>query len=166
MSEITSNSLQAGGVGSTFQSIDLNNEKDRGLVRTAMKWWPGRWRGLSDTVKDEMAATLRQANQVMAVALATDSQNAYQAVSAIASIVRTAVMMEGQNQTDYWNNDKNERLDSGKATERLGVSDIVTRRPVMVDPTAIPEATDASEGVSEPVPISEQGIGQNDKSLP
>lgn len=39
-----------------------------------------------------------------------------------ANAVRAAavlVAMTGQNQTDDWNNDKNDRLDAGKATERV-----------------------------------------------
>ncbi len=83
------------------------------------------------------------------MAAAAEASEVVQAASAIASIVRTAVMMEGQNQTDHWNADKNDRLDSGKATERVGVGDIVTRRPVTVDPTALPETGP-----------------ENDKSLP
>lgn len=33
---------------------------------------------------------------------------------------RVVVQMDSINQTDYWNYDKNERLDAGKPTERVG----------------------------------------------
>jgi isoleucyl-tRNA synthetase len=43
------------------------------------------------------------------------------AAKTIGSIVRTAVAMEGQNQADEHMEAKEERLDSGKVTENIGL---------------------------------------------
>ncbi len=143
-----------GGAEST--SIDVESEKDRGLIREAIKRWPKRWRGLSDGLKDQFADALAQANARMLSAMnsAESVGEAVQAAGAIASIARTAVAMEGQNQTDYWNNDKNERLDSGKATERMSVMPQITLRGI-------------ADGDSDVLPVSEDGVaGGNGVALP
>ncbi len=145
-----------GGVGSTYKSIDLNNEKDRGAVRNAMRHWPRRWSDMDDGSKGEYAAALLLANKAAVAALrsAESTGELVQLTGAIASIVRTAVMMEGQNQTDYWNNDKNERLDSGKATERMSVMPQITLRGI-------------ADGDSDVLPVSEDGAtGGNGVALP
>lgn len=46
-----------------------------------------------------------------------EGDSALRAAATIANIVRTAVAIEGQEQVDYWNEDKNKRLDEGKNTE-------------------------------------------------
>lgn len=103
-------------------SLDMGSEKDRGLVREAMKRWPKRWRGLTDAVKDELAASLRAANSVaITLAQSDDPQVALDAAKTITSVVRTAVAMEGQNQADEHLEAKEERLDAGKATENVGI---------------------------------------------
>ncbi len=159
MSEELTTPNAPGGVGNSFGSIIPETEKDRGLMREAMKRWPKRWRGLNEKTKDEMAESLRRANEAAALAL-TECQDPAQVVSitgAIASIVRTAVMMEGQNQTDDWNQDKNERLDAGKATERVGVMPQITLR-------GIPDDDDTAGNV---LPVSENGdAGGNGDALP
>lgn len=43
---------------------------------------------------------------------------------------RVLVAMDAVNQTDYWNQDKNERLDSGKATERVGIAPVVIEQAI------------------------------------
>ncbi len=43
---------------------------------------------------------------------------------------QTLVLMEGQNQQDQSERSKNERLDSGKLTDRVGVDPVIIRRPV------------------------------------
>ncbi len=138
------------------QSLDVMSEKDRALIRQASKNWPRRWRGLSDATKDQFAEALVQANKRMCDAMSNAESlgEAVQAASSIASIVRTAVMMEGQNQTDYWNNDKNERLDSGKATERMSVMPQITLRGI-------------ADGDCDVLPVSEDGVtGGNGVALP
>ena len=103
-------------------SLDMGDEKDRGMARMAMRRWPRRWRGLTDAVKDEMAASLRAANSVaIQLAQSPDPDVALDAAKTIGSIVRTAVAMEGQNQADEHMEAKEERLDSGKATENIGI---------------------------------------------
>ena len=103
-------------------TLDLTDEKDRGMVREAMKRWPRRWRGLTEAVKEEMAASLRAANSVaIQLAQSPDPSVALDAAKTITSVVRTAVAMEGQNQADDHLEAKNERLDAGKATENVGI---------------------------------------------
>ncbi len=49
---------------------------------------------------------------------------------------RVLVAMDQVDQTDHWNADKNERLDEGKLTERHGIGDVISRRPIATtDPT-------------------------------
>ena len=103
-------------------TLDLTDEKDRGMVREAMKRWPRRWRGLTEAVKEEMAASLRAANSVaIELAQSNDPTVRLDAAKTITSVVRTAVAMEGQNQADDHLEAKNERLDAGKATENVGI---------------------------------------------
>lgn len=47
---------------------------------------------------------------------------------------RVLVAMDGQNQTDFWNQDKNERLDAGKTTENVGIAPVILRKPVPFQP--------------------------------
>ncbi len=103
-------------------SLDMGDEKDRAMTRMAMRRWPRRWRGLTDAVKDEMAASLRAANSVaIQLAQSPDPDVALDAAKTIGSIVRTAVAMEGQNQADEHMEAKEDRLDSGKVTENIGL---------------------------------------------
>jgi hypothetical protein len=103
-------------------TLDLTDEKDRGLVREAMKRWPRRWRGLTEAVKEEMAASLRAANSVaIQLAQSPDPSVALDAAKTITSVVRTAVAMEAQVQADEHLEAKEDRLDSGKATENVGI---------------------------------------------
>lgn len=108
-----------------FATLAASNEKDRGAVRTAMTRWPGRWKSIDDSKKAGFVDGLVEANDVARKCLhSQDSDTALAAAGTVASIVRTAAMMEAQNQQDYWSNDKNERLDAGKATERVGAVDV------------------------------------------
>lgn len=103
-------------------TLDLTDEKDRGMVREAMKRWPRRWRGLTEAVKEEMAASLRAANSVaIQLAQSPDPSVALDAAKTITSVVRTAVAMEGQCQADEHLEAKEDRLDAGKATENVGI---------------------------------------------
>ncbi len=43
---------------------------------------------------------------------------------------RTLATLDGLDQTDHWNADKNERLDAGKATERMAVEPVIVEKPV------------------------------------
>jgi hypothetical protein len=103
-------------------SLDMGDEKDRAMTRMAMRRWPRRWRGLTDAVKDELAESLRMANEAAQRLAANDNPEiALEGVKMIPSIVRTGVLMEAQCQADEHLADKNERLDSGKATENVGI---------------------------------------------
>lgn len=108
--------IAAGGAGT---SLDMASEKDRALIRTAMKRWPKRWRGLTDAHKDSFANGLVVANEAAVKMIADpthDPDLRLKAISAAASCARTAVMMEGQNQADEHEEEKCRRLDSGSPT--------------------------------------------------
>jgi hypothetical protein len=155
---MTSLAIHAGGA--ECSPLDLSTEKDRGMVRNAMRHWPKRWRGLNKAKKQEFVDSLTEANETARRQLQAETPAAaLAAASAVASIVRTAVMMEGHNQTDYWNADKNARLDAGKATERVGgvVMEVVGPRhanssnavraipdPAVDTPRQLPAAPDAN----------------------
>lgn len=109
--------------GGALTSLDMSSEKDRGMVRQAMKRRPKRWRGLADEVKDEFLEGLLGAHRkaVSVMQGAEDESVALKAVGEVGSIVRTAVMMEGQHQADEHLDEKNGRLDSGQITDAVRV---------------------------------------------
>ena len=76
-------------------SIDLTDPKDRGLIRTAMTWWPKRWRGLSPEFKDRCVDQLTTAIDEVG-----NVDDLAKRVATRVDIVRTAAMLEGQNQKD------------------------------------------------------------------
>lgn len=96
--------------------------RDAATVHKAISERPRRWRALDDKKKDNFVTGLDEAQTQMRAILAAsvDTETATEAAKAIASIVKTAVAIEGQEQTDEWNHDKNNRLDAGKATSRDG----------------------------------------------
>jgi hypothetical protein len=115
-----SNDVPAIPPGGAETAIDLASERDRGLVRQAMKNWPKRWAGLDAVKKATFTKQLADAGDAAANLLqASDADLALKAAATVASIVRTAAMMEGQNQADEHVEDKNSRLDQGKVTERV-----------------------------------------------
>lgn len=109
--------------GARFAAIDGTNERDRALVRTAIKRWPKRWRGLGDEQKEgfvsDLVAARQKAREVMDNS--HDPEAIIGAVEAINSCARTAVLMEGQVQADEHLEEKNSRLDNGQETESVGV---------------------------------------------
>lgn len=103
-------------------SLDMANPKDRAMLHEAIRRWPKRWRGLTDEFKDELAASLRMANETAKeLASKGDPETALEAIKMIPNIVRVGVAMEGQNQADEHLAEKNERIDTGKATENVGL---------------------------------------------
>ncbi len=56
--------------------------------------------------------------------------------NAIAAI-RTLATLDGIDQTDHWNQDKNDRLDSGKLTDRMSVQPQITLRGIPEDVTDV-----------------------------
>ncbi len=117
--------------GGTQSALDMSSEDDRAMVREAMKRWPKRWRGLSDDRKEGFISGLTEAGAVARQHLNSDDPGvALDAAKAVSSIVKTAVQMEAQIQADDHLQDKNARLDDGKATERIAVDPVVLERPV------------------------------------
>jgi len=115
--------------GGAVSALDPSTEKDRGLMRTAMARWPKRWRGMSEEKKDLFAKILGEAGEKAGTALqtTTDIDQQCKVIGEIASIVRTAVMMEAQNQSDDHLADKNGRLADGLPTERVETSPVEIR---------------------------------------
>jgi hypothetical protein len=109
----------------------MSNPDDQGLVRKAMRRWPKRWRGLTDEFKDELAGSLRLANEVAARGLTSDDPElALKAVAAVTGAVRTGIAMEAQVQADEHLAAKEERLDAGDPTENVQVVRVL-RPPIM-----------------------------------
>lgn len=109
----------SGGAG--FTAIDANDPKDHALVRQVVKRWPKRWRGIDDAKKTKFVEGLAAAHD-KAMSTMQDSHDpelAMQAASLVLSAVKTAAVLEGQNQADDHMEEKNARIDEGKATERV-----------------------------------------------
>lgn len=102
-------------------------------MRTAMTRWPKRWAGLTDEKKDFFAKILGDAAEKAGTALqsAGDVDTQCKVIGEIASIVRTAVMMEAQNQSDEHKHEAYERVDSGKPTEFIRHDGITVEVPEM-----------------------------------
>lgn len=88
------------------RSIDLADEKDRGLVRRLITRNP-RWK-LPEADKDEYMTTLREAGRVARAHL-SDPDSSLDAAKTASSIVKTAAMIEGQNQKDEHEDRQDER---------------------------------------------------------
>ncbi len=150
----TSETPEPGGEGSALARSGLLQDgpklKDdmRLVARAARLGW-----GVPKELKEQTIKRLGSIVAKTAVTIAAGEAGAvaaeYPADQNAIAAARALAALDGIDQTDHWNADKNDRLDSGKATERVGVGDIVTRRPVTVDPTALPETGP-----------------ENDKSLP
>jgi hypothetical protein len=68
--------------------------------------------------------------RVRVVASMTRIATASADVRAAATAARVLASMDGLNQADEHLADKNERIDSGKATDRIAVDPVVLERPV------------------------------------
>lgn len=81
--------------GGAESALDLTNEKDRGALRQALTWWPGRWSKMDQARRDRIVDELfRAVDEVEAI------DDPVVRVAARASLVKTAVMIEGQTQKD------------------------------------------------------------------
>lgn len=107
----------------TVGNLDLSKESDRGVLRRSLadpvERKQQRWGGLDDSLRRQAVKA-----QAYALKLATDKGN----VREIDSCVRTLAMLEGQHQTDEHLEDKNKRLDDGKATESQAIQVVYTNR--------------------------------------
>lgn len=68
--------------------------------------------------------------EIVARLTAVVARSGPEADSAAVQAARVLALMEGQNQTDHWNTDKNTRLDQGKTTDRVGIEPVIIERPV------------------------------------
>lgn len=87
--------IPSGGGG-----IDLTDPKDQALARQAMKNWPKRWRGLTAEFKERCTKQLQIAIDEADSLAMTGPEGVADAAKIRLSAVKTAVMMEGQNQSD------------------------------------------------------------------
>lgn len=89
--------MHAGGDGS---SLDLSGERDRGLIRKAVRQWPKRWAGLTPEFKarcmSQLAIAIDEADQIAM----TGPEGVAEAAKIRLSVVKTATAMELQNQKD------------------------------------------------------------------
>lgn len=110
MSDHEPNPIPPGGAETRFsENIDLANPKDAGLARQLMKNNPKRWQ-MSEADRERFTR-----NAMAAQDKAFDASD----LGAFAAVGRLIVTMEGQNQADELDRKKDERLDSGKATENM-----------------------------------------------
>jgi len=82
-----------------------------------MTRWPNRWRGLTDSFKERVVRDLEWAAEQARMA-----DDPIAGAKVMASVAKTVVAMEGQQQADDHLADKNARLDAGKPTEITGIS--------------------------------------------
>jgi hypothetical protein len=103
-------------------TLDMNNPKDQAFVHNFIKRRPKRWRGVTEAVKDRICETLEMAAIVAQKHMMNESPDVSLKAAAVAgSVGKTIQAIEGQNQADEHMEAKNERLDSGKATENIGI---------------------------------------------
>ena len=90
-------------------SLDMSNRYDRAAVRRVANQAGKRW-AVTDEFKAELIQALRAATAIaMANGVSRD----------INDCVKTAAVLEGQNQADQHLDEKNARLDEGKPTESV-----------------------------------------------
>jgi hypothetical protein len=112
--ESTSNPAPMQREGRVAPSIDIDEKKDRALIRTAAsRRWP-----VPPDLKTRVVEALARA-----LSAATE-------LSEVVDVSRTLVVIEGQNQVDDHLADKNKRMDEGKPTERVAVEPVVLERPI------------------------------------
>lgn len=104
-------------------NLDLSKRSDQALLRRSLEnpevSHRQRWPGLDAELRGQAIKAQRQA-----LRLALEKGN----VRYIDSCVRTLAMLESQQQTDEHLEDKNKRLDEGKATESQAIQVVYTNR--------------------------------------
>lgn len=121
--------------------LDFDSEKDRAMVRNAIRRWPKRWRGHTPEKKERYAELNALAAEKAAQIMEADDPNlALAGVQAVNSCVRVAVAMESQEQADDIHLDAQEqedrrrredqkRLDEGKASAVVKQEHTIVLRP-------------------------------------
>lgn len=110
-----SGKIASGGAGS---SLDMNSERDRGLIRSTITRRPRRWAGVNDELKQALTEGIATALGA-AVSHVKAGVDAMEAAKVIASLGRTVEAMEGQCQKDEHRAEDHERIDTGKATQAV-----------------------------------------------
>lgn len=107
-----SSKIASGGAGS---SLDLTDERDRGLIRSTIARRPRRWAGVTDQIKAEVVAGLGKALGA-AVKHIENGVHVLDAAKVVASVGKTFEALEGQCQKDEHRAEDHDRLDKGKLT--------------------------------------------------
>jgi hypothetical protein len=107
-----SGKIASGGAGS---SLDLTDERDRGLIRSTITRRPRRWAGVTDQIKAEVVAGLGKALGA-AVKHIENGVDVLDAAKVVASVGKTFEALEGQCQKDEHRAEDHDRLDKGKLT--------------------------------------------------
>ncbi len=107
--------ISAGGAGC---ALDMTNERDRGLVRQALKARPRRWAGVTDEVKAAVVAGLQKAMHTATVHI-DNGVDALDAAKVMASVAKTFEALEAQCQKDEHRAEDHARIDGGQATQAI-----------------------------------------------
>ncbi len=140
--------LQNSGVGERQQNL-----RDVRLISRAVRDGWGVPAGKRKAVINRMVGLVEKTVCTIMTAVGPVAVEAPADQLAVAAS-KVLVDIDKVDQTDYWNNDKNERLDSGKATERMSVMPQITLRGI-------------ADGDCDVLPVSEDGVtGGNGVALP
>lgn len=103
-------------------SLNMGNDKDRGLVREAIKRWPDRWKAVREDIKTNIVNGLDEASTAAREAMREgDPDHKLRGAHVMASVAKTLVAIEAQRQADDHEIEKYARLDNGQATDRTEV---------------------------------------------
>ena len=108
--------------GAPLASVDLvNSEKDRGLVRTLAR--SGKRWGITEEVRTQVVSDLVLASKTARETIIYADPKA--GCDVLTSVAKTFAALDKLNQADEHLADKNERLDSGKATELVHTAAVI-----------------------------------------
>lgn len=82
-------------------AIDAGSVKDQASIRSAIRRWPKRWKGIDEAKKQKWLEQLEVAGDSVQELLSShDPGMRMEAAKVVVSVVKTATAMEGQNQAD------------------------------------------------------------------
>lgn len=130
--------------GATARGLDMTDERDRGLARRAFGGNGHKRWGVTDADKGDFLKALR-----VALRYAIEAKDN----RGIRGCVDTLVKIEGQIQADEHLDDKNARIDGGRATEAIGfVGGREAAKKILSDPALVEKARLLSEAIDAAQP--------------
>ncbi len=102
-------------------SLNMSDGRDRALVRRAVRDGFDISPELKAALVEQLAGVAKDPH---------DQRELIGAARVLVDMSRVNVALESLDQTDFWNNDKNERLDAGKATERVGIEPVICEEAI------------------------------------